>query len=220
MSLFTKTPVGAGTRLSPSPMLLSRDPALSPLWLLASQWVQPEIPMQHSIADLQHVVLRSISGERYTHLITLNPNRHVSPAVLPSLLRLWALDAVSRLFRGSITRTPHSEDLFSFCAFLEFAPQTGRAHYHLLARLHPSAHSRIGQVGPLRWRNILPGGQCDVRPILGTPEDRERVKCYVTKTVNEPRCFDGLRWSRELDLPQFCHTSTGKFGTRHRGRHG
>lgn len=166
--------------------------------------------MNSTFTDIQPFILQLMQSDRYTHHVILNTYRFVKPQVLTSLLRLWALNVVSRLFRGSVTAKSHPVDLFSFVAFLEFT-DAGHPHYHLLACVHEPAHARLARVGQLRWRKILPGGQCHVKVIGRTAADIQRLREYVTKCINAPGGLEGFRRSKELGLPGFCHAAAPDF---------
>lgn len=167
----------------------------------------------NSESDIQQTIINNLLGRRFSHLITLNPNRPMRDATLRSLLRLWTLNVGGRLFRGAITKQPQPEDLFSFDGFLEFTSQAGHPHYHLLAQVHPSAHARLAAVAALRWSRILAGAHCHVVPLGGTKADLERTAVYVTKDVNQERCFAGFVTSHELNLPRFYHSAGAAIAT-------
>ena len=135
--------------------------------------------------------------DEHTHFVTLNFHAERHPEQAQRVIRWWASDVASRLFRSPRFAGHVTNDLFRFIAFPE-ATRRGDPHYHLVAWVHPDRHDWFERcAGPI-WLSFARGGTFDVQKIGPNRCDAECVINYATKDVSRLYAYNEFIVS---DLP-------------------
>jgi len=152
--------------------------------------------------QIQDGIRQMISESTYTHLVTLNFHAEYRQETGKKRLKLWAKNALCRLFRASAYKTEATNDLFRFIAIPEYT-KSGHLHFHLLLYIDSSQLNAFPQVAAKIWKKIVPTGTTYVQALGCTDNDKSSAAHYITKHSNRSFSHDEFITSNMLDLAHY-----------------